>query len=46
MRSHALNDASLGSGVEAIFPRMFSCPVCDRLSSDKDTVDSFSAYTV
>ena len=46
MWSHALNDASLGSGVEDEFPENVSCRVCDRSSSDQDATHSFSAYTV
>ena len=46
MWSHAINDASLGSGVEDVFPENVSCRACDRSSSDEDARHSFSAYTV
>jgi len=46
MWSHAINDASLGSGVEDVFPENVSCRACDRSSSDQDARQSFSAYTV
>jgi hypothetical protein len=46
MWSHAINDASLGSGVEDDFPQNVSCRVCDRSSSDEDARNSFSIYTV
>jgi hypothetical protein len=46
MWSHAINDASLGSGVEDDFPENVSCRVCDRSSSDEDARNSFSVYSV
>ena len=46
MWSHAINDASLGSGVEDDFPENVSCRACDRSSSDEDARQSFSVYTV
>lgn len=46
MWSHAINDASLGSGVEDDFPENVSCRACDRSSSDQDARNSFSVYTV
>ncbi len=46
MLSHAINDASLGSGVEDDFPQNVSCRACDRASSDQDARNSFSAYSV
>jgi hypothetical protein len=46
MLSHAINDASLGSGVEDDFPENVSCRACDRASSDEDARQSFSAYGV
>ena len=46
MWSHAINDASLGSGVEDDFPENVSCRTCERSSSDQDARNSFSAYTV
>jgi hypothetical protein len=46
MWSHAINDASLGSGVEDEFPQNVSCRRCDRSSSSQDARHSFSAYTV
>ena len=42
MWSHAINDASLGSGVEDVFPENVSCRRCDRSSSDQDARQSFS----
>lgn len=46
MWSHAINDASLGSGVEDVFPENVSCRACDRSSSDQDARHSFSVYTI
>ncbi len=46
MWSHAINDASLGSGVEDDFPENVLCRECERSSSDQDARHSFSAYTV
>ena len=46
MWSHAINDGSLGSGVEDDFPENVSCRVCERASSDEDARQSFSASTV
>ena len=46
MWSHAINDASLGSGVEDDFPENVSCRACERASSDEDARNTLSAYTV
>jgi Carboxypeptidase regulatory-like domain/TonB dependent receptor len=46
MWSHAINDASLGSGVEDVFPENVSCRRCDRASSDQDARHSFSVFSV
>jgi hypothetical protein len=46
MFSHAINDASLGSGVEDDFPENVSCRACDRSSSDQDSRNSGSAFAV
>jgi hypothetical protein len=46
MWSHAINDGSLGSGVEDIFPENVSCRACDRASSDQDARHSFSLSNV
>ncbi len=46
MWSHAINDASLGSGVEDVFPENVSCRRCDRASSDQDARQSFSVSSV
>jgi hypothetical protein len=46
MLSHAINDASLGSGVEDDFPENVSCRACDKSSSDEDARQSISAYAV
>jgi hypothetical protein len=46
MYSHAINDASLGSGVEDDFPENVSCRACERSSSDQDARHSGSAYLV
>ena len=44
--SHAINDGSLGSGVEDDFPENVSCRTCERASSDEDARQSFSAASV
>ena len=46
MWSHAINDASLGSGVEDVFPENVLCRRCDRSSSDQDARRSFSIFSV
>jgi hypothetical protein len=46
MWSHALNDASLGSGVEDDFPENVSCRRCEYASSDQDARQSFSISSV
>lgn len=46
MWSHALNDGSLGSGVEDDFPENVSCRTCEHASSDQDARQSFSASAV
>jgi hypothetical protein len=46
MWSHAINDGSLGSGVEDDFPENVSCRTCERASSDQDARQSFSAASV
>ncbi len=46
MWSHAINDASLGSGVEDVFPQNVNCRACERASSDQDARQTLSAYTV
>ena len=46
MWSHAINDGSLGSGVEDVFPENVSCRRCDRSSSDQDARQSFSVSSV
>jgi hypothetical protein len=46
MWSHAVNDASLGSGVEDDFPENVNCRACEKSSSDQDARQSFSAYWV
>jgi hypothetical protein len=46
MWSHAINDASLGSGVEDVFPENVSCRRCDRASSDQDARHSVSVFSV
>jgi hypothetical protein len=46
MWSHAINDGSLGSGVEDDFPENVSCRRCERASSDQDARQSFSAASV
>jgi hypothetical protein len=46
MYSHAINDASLGSGVEDVFPQNVSCRACDKASSDQDARQSLGAWAV
>jgi hypothetical protein len=46
MWSHAINDGSLGSGVEDVFPENVSCRRCDRASSDQDARQSFSVSSI
>jgi len=46
MWSHALNDGSLGSGVEDGFPENVSCRRCEYASSDQDARQSFSVSSV
>lgn len=46
MWSHAINDGSLGSGVEDDFPENVSCRACERASSDQDARQSFSVSSV
>ncbi len=46
MWAHAINDGSLGSGVEDVFPQNVSCRACERASSDQDARQSFSAASV
>ena len=46
MWSHAINDASLGSGVEDDFPENTNCRACERSSSDQDARQSLSVYWV
>ena len=46
MYSHAINDASLGSGVEDDFPENVNCRACDKASSDQDARQSAGAYAV
>jgi len=46
MWSHAINDGSLGSGVEDDVPENVSCRACERASSDQDARQSFSAASV
>ena len=46
MWSHAINDASLGSGVEDVFPQNVNCRRCERSSSDQDARQTLSAYWV
>lgn len=46
MWSHAINDASLGSGVEDDFPENVNCRACEKASSDQDARQSLSAYAV
>ncbi len=46
MWSHAINDGSLGSGVEDDFPENVACRVCERASSDQDARQSFSLSSV
>jgi hypothetical protein len=44
--SHAINDGSLGSGVEDDFPENVSCRACERASSDQDARHTFSVSNV
>ena len=44
--SHAIDDGSLGSGVEDVFPEDVSCRRCERASSNYDARQSFSVSTV
>jgi hypothetical protein len=46
MWSHAINDGSLGSGVEDDFPENVACRACERASSDEDARQSFSLSSV
>ena len=46
MWSHAINDASLGSGVEDVFPQNVNCRACERSSSDQDARQSLSVFAV
>ncbi len=46
MWSHAINDGSLGSGVEDVFPENVACRRCERASSDQDARHSLSVSTV
>jgi hypothetical protein len=46
MWSHAINDGSLGSGVEDDFPENVSCRRCEYASSDQDARQSFSVSSV
>jgi len=46
MWSHAINDGSLGSGVEDDFPENVACRACERASSDQDASQSFSVASV
>jgi len=46
MWSHAINDGSLGSGVEDDFPEDVSCRGCERSSSDEDARQTFSVSSV
>jgi len=46
MWSHAINDGSLGSGVEDDFPENVSCRRCERASSDQDARQSFAVSSV
>jgi hypothetical protein len=46
MWSHAINDGSLGSGVEDDFPENVACRTCEHASSDQDARQSFSLATV
>ncbi len=46
MWSHAINDGSLGSGVEDDFPENVSCRRCERSSSDEDARQTFSVSSV
>ncbi len=44
--SHAIDDGSLGSGVEDVFPENVSCRRCERASSNYDARQSFSVSSV
>ncbi len=44
--SHALNDGSLGSGVEDDFPENVACRHCEWASSDQDARNTFSVSNV
>jgi hypothetical protein len=44
--SHAIDDGSLGSGVEDVFPENVSCRQCERASSNYDARQSFSLSSV
>lgn len=44
--SHAINDASLGSGVEDDFPENVACRTCERASSDQDARQVFSLASI
>jgi hypothetical protein len=46
MWAHAINDASLGSGVEDVFPENVNCRACERSSSDQDARQTLAAYMV
>jgi hypothetical protein len=46
MWSHAINDGSLGSGVEDDFPENVACRTCEHASSDQDARQSFSLSSV
>ena len=46
MWSHAIDDGSLGSGVEDVFPQNVSCRACERSSSVQDARQSFSVASV
>ncbi len=46
MWSHSINNGSMGSGVEDVFPENVSCRSCDRASSDEDARQSFSVASV
>jgi hypothetical protein len=46
MWSHAINDGSLGSGVEDDFPENVACRACEHASSDQDARQSFSLSSV
>ena len=46
MWSHAINDGSLGSGVEDDFPEDVACRRCERSSSDQDARQTANISTV